>query len=496
MVEWRERGGRLAPFMAGEDVVWAAQPGAQEAFLECPLPEVLLEGPRGGGKTDALLMDFAQHVGKVKKEGEKKGYGQDWRGILFRQTYKQLSDVILKTKKWFPRMFPSATFNSSDSRWNWPTGEILFLRYMERQDDYWNYHGQEFPWIGWEELTTWPSDECYRVMMSCWRSPYPNIPLKFRATTNPYGCGHNWVKARFCLPTLPGRMFGRTVRETGLPARAAIHSSLEGNQILLRAQPDYRENICAAARNPAELAAWLEGDWNIVAGGMFDDLWYPQFHVLPDIPLSKIPRRWKMDRSYDHGQSAPFSVGWWAESNGEPIRVGKRLIGALPGDLIRVAEWYGWSGKPNEGLRMLSTAIADGIVEREVDWEIAGRVRPGPADSSIFDDYEPGKSVAGDMRRHGVRWVAADKGRGSRVQGWQQMRERLSGSIPGREGVREYPGLFICRRCENFLRTIPVLPRCDKNLDDVDTESEDHVADEARYRVRKKRPTEVKSWSY
>jgi hypothetical protein len=41
-------------------VVWAAQPGSQAAFLDCPTTEVLYEGTRGPGKTDALLMGSAR----------------------------------------------------------------------------------------------------------------------------------------------------------------------------------------------------------------------------------------------------------------------------------------------------------------------------------------------------------------------------------------------------------------------------------------------------
>lgn len=488
-LRWVDRDGQIVPVVDGHEVTWAPQAGSQRAFLECPVEECLLEGNRGGGKTESLVMDFAQHVGQ--------GYGAEWTGILFRKTYKQLSDVVRKTQKWFPRIWPAAKFNSSDMYWRWPGGEMLHLKYMEREDDYWNYHGHGYPWIGWEELTTWASDKCYRVMMSCWRSPHPDIPRKYRATTNPYGVGHNWVKRRFGLPVPYGGVVGPVIREGGDPERVAIHSDLRENKVLMRADPGYANKIAAAARNPSEKRAWLEGSWDIVAGGMFDDLWSPHHHVLPNIPFGAIPSRWKINRSYDHGQSKPFSVGWWAESNGEPIEHSGRLVGPVPGDLVRIAEWYGWNGTENEGLRMLATDIGDGIIERETDWTLVGRILPGPADSSIFDEVEPGKSVAGDMKRRGVRWTHADKRPGSRVQGWQQIRNLLSGAIPGRDGTREEPGLFVCQRCENFLRTVPVLPRDDKNLDDVDTDAEDHVGDETRYRVRQKISVSTKSreWS-
>jgi len=115
MIQWEERDGALVPVHDGVAGAWAAQPGSQKAFIECPVAEVLLEGNRGGGKSDVLLMDFAQYVGE--------GYGQEWRGVLFRKTYKQLEDLVGKAKKWFPRIWRASTFNSSDMVWCWPTGE-------------------------------------------------------------------------------------------------------------------------------------------------------------------------------------------------------------------------------------------------------------------------------------------------------------------------------------------------------------------------------------
>ena len=129
------------------NVIWKPLPGSQTRFLTCPVFEALLEGTRGGGKTDALLMSFAQYCGR--------GFGEHWRGALFRLTYPQLADVVAKSKRWFYSIFPGARFNESDYRWTWPTGEILYFRYGATEDDYWNYHGHEYPWLGFEELTNW-----------------------------------------------------------------------------------------------------------------------------------------------------------------------------------------------------------------------------------------------------------------------------------------------------------------------------------------------------
>lgn len=483
--QWLVVNGELKPIVQGREVSWCAQPGSQEAFLSCPDFEVLYSGNRGGGKTDTLLMDFAQHVGV--------GHKGEWRGILFRQTFPELADVVNKSKKWFSRIWPRAVFNESQMRWRFPDGEELLFRHFRTQDDYYSYHGHAYPWMAWEELTTWPDDKCYKVMMSCSRSTKPDMPRKYRATTNPYGVGHNWVKSRFRLPLAPGHIVGPVIIETdpesgaALPRRRAIRSHLKENKVLLHSDPNYISRIRAAARNAAELAAWIDGSWDIIAGGMIDDVWNPQIHVIPNLSFDMIPRRWRITRAYDHGQSKPFSVGWWATSNGEPIRLPSgRQLGTIRGDTFRIFEWYGWRGIENEGLRLTAAEIARGIIERESEWGLWGRVRPGVADSSIFDDYEPGRSVAGDMQRIGITWFPADKGPGSRAQGWQQLRQYLLSSAPKPGEAREHPGMYICARCDQWLRTVPVLPRDEKNMDDVDTDAEDHAGDETRYHLRQK----------
>lgn len=505
LVDWREEEGQLTPVAIGEGgeripVAWTAQPGSQQVFLTCLVPELLYEGTRGPGKTDTLIIDFAQHTGpddpnRDPSKPQWKGWGSEWRGILFRKTYPQLADVIAKTKKWFPLIFPDARFNEGKTTWTWPDGETLKLAYGAKEDDYWNYHGHQYPWIGFEELTTWADPGFYKKMMSCNRSPIRKIPRKFRATTNPYGPGHNWVKLRFRLPLAPGQVMGNVIWERDsdgklLPPRAAIHGYLDENRILMTADPQYKARIRAAARNKAELEAWLHGSWDIIAGGMFDDIWNPQIHVVPNI---EIPSSWRIDRSFDWGSSKPFSVGWWAESDGSDLRLPNgRLCSTVRGDLFRIAEWYGWTGEPNEGVRMLAVDITKGIIEREIRWGIHDRVSPGPADSSIFA-VENGMSIAVDMQKpvlvnnrklNGIRWLPADKRAGSRKTGWELMRKYMAGAI--RNGLpREHPGLFICQRCEQFRRTVPVLPRdLDKDPDDVDTDAEDHVADEVRYRIR------------
>jgi hypothetical protein len=465
--------------------IWRFYEGtSQEDVLSCPHWELLYTGTRGPGKTDTLCMDFASEVGK--------GWGPDWRGVLFRHEYKPLGEIVKKTEKFFYRMFEGARFLRSQSEYKWvfKDGEELLLRAFKSPSDYWDYHGHEYPWIGWEEITAWPSLDSYHLMKSCNRSSRKGIPLRYRSTCNPYGPGHNQVKAYFIDPAPESTPFiaERTdvdllLAEYGVEVDAAprytitIHGHYSENRALMEAQPDYPAFIAAAAENPEMAKAWLTDNWDIVSGGMFDDLWTRERHILPQF---QVPDLWTIFRAFDWGATKPFSVGWWARANGESTLLPDGRVFCPPrSSLIRVGEWYGWDGKtPNRGIKMADKDIGKGIVLREKEMGIAGRVLPGPADSSIFT-ADPGKvAPSEDLAAMGAKFIPAEKGPGSRIRGWSVMRGMLEESAKDRP---EEPGMWVMENCRQFIRTIPTIPRDDKNLDDVDTDAEDHIADETRY---------------
>lgn len=487
-------------------VIWSPQAGSQALALCCPCNHILYEGTRGPGKTDAQVMFFRRFVGI--------GYGQFWRGVIFDREYKNLDDLIHKSRRWFRQFGDGAKFISSSShlKWVWPTGEELLFRQMKDEKDYWNYHGQEFPFIGWNELTKQPNSVLYDMIMSCNRSSFvpedhspineetgevqllPEIPLVVFSTTNPYGVGHNWVKQRFIDPAPPGKVvkIEREVfnprtqkREKIVKTQVRLFGSYKENRFL---SPEYVLEL-ESITDPNKRAAWLWGDWDITSGGMFDDVWSSEYNIVPDF---HIPAGWRIFRSFDWGSSKPFSVGWWAESDGSDVPMHNgQWRSTVKGDLFRIGEWYGWTGVPNQGLKMLATQISKGIVERELKMGYYGRVEPGPADNSI-NDVENGMCIAHDMAKKvvingkeykGVRWANSIKSPGSRKNGWEKMRVAMYNAQPEEKGMpRENPGLFVFRSCQDgFIRTVPGLPRDMKDQDDVDTDAEDHCADESRY---------------
>src|SRR6185436_8884781 len=101
--------------------------------------------------------------------------------------------------------------------------------------------------------------------------------------------------------------------------------------------------------------AWLEGDWSVIAGAFFPE-WDTHKHVVRPVTL---PKEWTRFRSMDWGSAKPFSVGWWAISDGAMKQFPR-------GALIRYREWYGQKeGEPNVGLRMPANDVGQGIRERD-----------------------------------------------------------------------------------------------------------------------------------
>ena len=482
-------------------VVWSPLPGSQELVMSCPCNEILHEGTRGPGKTDGQLMKFRRYVGM--------GYGRYWRGVIFDHEYKNLDDLISKSQRWFTQFDDGAKFVAGTGalKWYWPSGEELLFRVVKKPSDYWNYHGQEFPFIGWNELTKYATPELYDMMMSCNRSSFrpedheqideftgevsflPPLPLIVHSTTNPFGPGHNWVKKRFIDSAPPGVVVKKSVE--------AFNPRTQKRELITRTQVrifgSYKENIYLPPEYIAELEsmtnenrrrAWLWGDWDIVAGGMFDDVWDSDVHLIDRFP---IPKGWTLDRSFDWGSSHPFWTGWWAETNGETVELpnGNEWTPAR-GSLILINEWYGTKEiGTNVGLKMSAKDVALGIKKREqamLDgrW-IPTRPHAGPADNQISNVINKDTDTIEDiMADNGVRWTQSDKSAGSRKNGVQLFRDRLEAAVRC-----EGPGIYFMRHCEGAISTIPILERDEDDQDDVDSSAEDHPWDGVRYRVLK-----------
>ena len=435
---------------------WEPQEGPQSAFVSSMAFEVVYGGARGGGKTDAALGDFSRHA---------RAHGAAARGLLVRRSRVALEPTIARARAIFRT--DGGTWQEAKSRFAWPNGAVLYFRYLDNDADADNYQGHDYSRVYVEELTQFPSPAPVDKLKATLRSA-AGAPCGFRATCNPGGPGHAWVKARYVDlgPRNPvvapfTDTFDGTTRNL---ERLFIPARLSDNPLLLKKDPTYVARL--AQSGSAELVrAWLEGDWSVIDGAFFDK-WSSRNIVRP----FPIPGFWTRLRSFDWGYAAPFSVGWWAVvSDPWPVEGGRTLP---RGALVRYREWYGAEGLRREGLRLEAEAVARGILQREAGETIATAV----ADPSIFRE-DGGPSLAERMARAGARFRPADNtrvGKAGALSGWDQVRARIAGTEAG-------PMLVVFETCRDFIRTVPSLQHDPLRPEDLDTRAEDHIADETRY---------------
>lgn len=424
-------------------IIWSPQPGPQKALVTCPVFETFFGGARGGGKTDAMIGgDWPIHAQR---------YGIHAKGVFFRREMPQLEAAIERSKELYYKL--GATWNEQKKIWRFPNGAMLKFRPLERDGDAEKYQGHDYTRVYFEELTNYPSPAPVMKIKATVRSG-AGVPCCFRATGNPGGPGHNWVKERYIDPDPNG--FRVITDEYGLK-RVFIPAKLSDNRILVNRDPDY-ENRLKQSGSEQLVRAWLDGDWNIVDGAFFD-CWGDQMILRP----FEIPKDWLRFRSFDWGSSRPFSVGWWAVVSDDDV---------LPrGSLVRYREWYG-AKSANEGVKMTAEQVAEGIKKMEE----GDNIGYGVADPAIFAE-DGGPSIAERMSRCGVYWKPADNkrvaGKG-RIGGWDQMRQRMI-------GLDDKPMIYCFSTCTDSIRTIPSLQHDSNKPEDLDTNAEDHAADEWRY---------------
>jgi hypothetical protein len=441
---------------------WRPQAGPQHALVECPVFEIFYGGARGGGKTDGMLGKWA-----IKADR----YGEDAVGVFFRKTREDLKEAIERSKQIYTPI--GAKF--AGKQWLFPSGARLKFEYLERDQDAENYQGHNYTDLFFEELTHWADPGPVNKLKATLRSA-KGVPCQFHATGNPGGPGHNWVKARYIDPAPLG---GQVITEDFVNPfngevqtldRVFIPSKLTDNPLLIEADPLYIAKLQQSGS--AQLVkAWLKGDWNVVEGAYFD-CWSDLMVIDP----FTIPGDSTRFMSFDWGSAAPFSNGWWAIMS-EPVPHNGIIIPR--GAMIRYREWYG-AKAPNKGLKLTAEKVAEGIQKRTTE-----ELNYAVADPSIFSE-DGGPSIAERMLP--IPFHRADNkrvGRLGQIGGWDQMRSRMIGTRTinddgtiNEDGV---PMIYCFKTCTDSIRTIPGLQHDPNKAEDLDTNAEDHAADDWRY---------------
>ena len=450
------------------------------------MPELLI--PKPSPKQMQFFHDEHKYVGF----GGARGGGKSWavrvkavllclqypgiKVMIVRKTYPELQENHIMPLISMLRCYYEdkdqrlASYNDQKKTIMFPNGSRVLFRYCDKDKDAERFQGTEVDVLFVDEATQ-QNEERLDKLKACVRG-VNSFPKRIYYTMNPGGEGHELIKRLF---------IDRNFKDTENPEDYSfIQSLVTDNQALMREQPDYLDQLKSLP--PKLREAWLYGRWDIFEGQFFEDFrpepdmvaaeaagvalpkeelrrQHRWCHVIEPIDLAHgEARKWAILRSYDFGYGKPFSCAWWAVD--------------YDGVLYRILELYGCTETPNEGLRwtpdMQFKRIAE--IEREHPW-LQGKRIEGIADPAIWDASR-GESIAETAMNYGVNFTPGDN---KRIPGWMQVHYRLQFDENG------YARMYVFDTCKAFIRTIPLMMYDEHKAEDLDTDLEDHVADEVRY---------------
>lgn len=370
--------------------------------------------------------------------------------LIMRQTYPELEQNHIRQLQ--GELVPHlATYNQQKKRFVFKNGSTIDFQYCKNDSDLVRMQGAEYDVIFIDEATNF-SEYQLKAIAACCRG-VNSFPKRIYYTCNPGGQGHGYIKRIF---------IDRRYEDGEDPEEYSFTQALvQDNKALMEADPDYIKNLQALP--PKLREAWLNGSWDMFEGQFFEEFvddpaHYEDRHWTHVIEPFDIPAHWRIYRSYDFGYSKPFSCAWWAIDT--------------EGTLYRILELYGCTQIPNDGVKWSPDMQFKRIreIEDQHPW-LKGKNIRGVADPAIWE-ASSGVSIAETASKHGIYF---DKGDHERITGWMQVHYRMAFD---EEGI---PQMYIFKNCKAFIRTIPLLMYDEHKVEDLDTDLEDHVADEVRY---------------
>ena len=438
--------------------------------------QILYGGAAGGGKTRAVKEDCVAFA--LKNPG--------FHGAIFRKTLPELRTTHSNPiRMGLPKDI--CEWNEEQKKFYFINNSIITMGFCERPADVYRYLSEEFHAIYIDEASRFEPESIAllktRLRLGYWKPSDPEDAKRLPRivyATNPGGPSHSLLKRTIIDMAPPETVFhDDAMRNPKNPKDKGwttiyIPAKMSDNKYL---DEDY--GAAFGALSPEQAEAYREGDWDVVVGQAVHNL-SRKLHLLRQF---NPPLHWTRFQVIDWGTAKPFSVGWYAVSEGATLKgkFGHPDRWLPKGAIIRYSEMYGWSGKENEGCRWSAPHVAQKIIQHET--KIGGRQDYRVGDTEMWAQRGI-DSVAKYFLDAGIVMRKSHK---DRKRNYQEIISRLAGNPKFVETgtVEEDPMLFVTANCIHFWRTVPTL-----TYDEVDPEKgpdtaqEDHVYDEVAYACR------------
>lgn len=260
--------------------------------------ELLFGGAAGGGKSYFLLMAALQYVDYP-----------EYRALIVRRTFPQLKialGLLEIAEEWLSGQAEGVdTVDGLPTRWLFPSGAKLDFGHCQHLKDRYQYQGGGWHFVGTDELTQFLERQYLYICFSRQRREIASlIPMRTRATSNPGGIGHEWVRERFKI--LADEVGPGDPDSFVSLSRAFIPSKIRDNPHL--DADDYEASLLEL--HPYERAQLMEGDWDVRApGSLFQREWFRVLRTTPG-KVRKRVRYWDLAATEaKKGRDPDWSVG-------------------------------------------------------------------------------------------------------------------------------------------------------------------------------------------
>lgn len=357
-------------------------PSAPQAFfLTAPIDEILYGGAAGGGKSAGILAAGLQYV-------DYPGYD----ALIVRRSYADLEKpggLIPLSHVWLANK--DCTYDGQTHRWTFPSGATLGFGHIQNdQSVVQDFQGSAFSYIGFDELTQFSLYQ-YRYLGFSRKRKLLGLPFptRVRATSNPGGSGHEWVKARF-------------ITAIDSLKRLFIPAMLEDNPGLDRA--DYEQSLLEL--DPVTRRQLRHGDWDVrPEGNLFKREWFTG-RMLSTAPIYN-----QRVRYWDLAATEP-------KQGTDPDFASGALLGSEDGKFI-IENVKRFRESPRQVMQnVILTAKQDGVgVSIRIEQE------PGSASKILIDD------IARKLSAFDVRGIPSVRSKQTRAKPFSAACERGDVSI-------------------------------------------------------------------